>query len=285
MSMERVAIIGTAESWTQTPWADTGLRIVSLNDAYRLPGFVRADAWYDFHPIDKFYHPPAGDQPIFAHQVPVGHYCRPATHLEWLAKQMIPVYLHPDYLTQHPAAKDWPSARPFPKAEIEAQFGPYFTSSPAWMIAHAMLQGCKDISIYGIHLATEHEYIEQRPQFEFLLGRVLGPSKVTVTVTDGVRHYQSHDGAVHLPLGSPILSSDFQYAFQTRPRAALEPLRWELHKYQIKHTRAVTALKTARWWHRRKATQESVWHYEAVMADLQEQMGRLAKPKGAMIYG
>lgn len=282
---DRIAIVGTAESWLQTPWTDTGLKIHSLNDAYRRPGFVRADAWYDFHPLDHFYYPDT-EQPVYAHQVPPGFYCRPKTHLDWLKKQVIPVYLHPDYQTQHPEAATWPNARPFPKAEIEAQFGRYFTSSPAWMIAHAMLQGSKDIAIYGIHLATEHEYIEQRPQFEYLLGRVLGPSKVTVTVTDGMRHYVSPDGAIHLPVGSPILSSDFQYAFMPRPRANLEPLKWELHKAQVKQQRAINTLKTAKWWQRTKPVQDSLWHYEAVINDLQEQMGRLHQtPKGAVIYG
>ena len=282
----RVAIVGTAESWIQTPWNDTGLYITSLNDAYRRPGFVRADAWFDFHPLDHFYYPPDGsDHPVFAHQVPPGYYCRPKTHLEWLQKQMVPVYLHPDYQAQHPDAANWPHARAFPRAEIEAHYGRYFTSSPAWMMALYMMQGCRDFAIYGIHLATEHEYREQRPGFEFLIGRALGPSKVTVTVKDGMRSYVTQDGAIHLPVGSPILSSDFQYAFQPRPRAALEPLKWELHKAQIKHGRAVAQLKVAPWWQRTKPIQESLWHYEAVIHDLQEQMARLQTPKGSVIYG
>lgn len=288
MNWNRVGIVGTAESWTQTPWTDTGLTLLSLNDAYRRPGFVRADAWYDFHPLDRFYYTPESqgkDQPIYAHQVPPGYYCRPRTHLDWLAKQMIPVYLHPEYATQYPAAAEWLHAHPFPRAEIEAQFGRYFTSSPAWMIAHAMLNGCRDIAIYGIHLATEHEYIEQRPQFEFLIGRLLGASKVNLTVTDGVRHYVSQDGAVHLPVGSPVLASDYQYAFMPRPRAGLEPLKWELHKAQVKHARAIHTLKTAPWWKRLRTTQDEVWHYEAVINDVQEQMARLQQPHGEMIYG
>jgi hypothetical protein len=51
----RVAIVGTAQSYLKTPWTDPGLTILSLNDAYNLPAFKRADAWYDFHPIDKFF--------------------------------------------------------------------------------------------------------------------------------------------------------------------------------------------------------------------------------------
>src|SRR6185295_19012469 len=113
MSTERIAIVGTAQTGSRTPWTDTGLSVWSLNDAYRMKGFQRADAWYDLHPLDKFYHP-EGNQ-VYAHQVPPGHYCRPKDHLTWLGNQQIPVWLHPDYATQHPEAANWAHARPFPK--------------------------------------------------------------------------------------------------------------------------------------------------------------------------
>jgi len=294
MSLERVAIVGTAQSWSMTPWTDPGLTICSLNDAYRLNGFVRADAWYDFHPLDKFYTAPAG-QLVYAHQIPPGYYVRPAGHLEWLGQQTIPVYLHPDYATQHPPSATWAHARPFPKADVEAAFGRYFTSSPQWMIAHALLHGAKEIQVYGIHLATESEYLEQRPGFEYLLGRVLGPSKVTVTVKNGLRHYETRDGHVVLPEASPILQSDFQYAFQPRPRAVLEPLKWELHKVAIKQQRILHAMKTKAPWApwvtlqepaadpqqppivRRlstRAAQQEWWRLDAWSADCQDRLQR-----------
>src|SRR6185503_1746112 len=101
-------------------------------------------------------------------------YCRPKTHLDWLATQQIPVWLHPEYVSQHPAAATWAHAKPFPKAAVEAHFGRYFTSSPGWMIGQALMEGVKELHIYGIHLATEIEYIEQRPNFEMLCGALLG---------------------------------------------------------------------------------------------------------------
>jgi hypothetical protein len=271
---ERVAITGTAQSWKQTPWNDTGLSIMSLNDAYRMKGFVRADAWFDFHPLDRFFHPPK-DQTIYSHQVPPGYYCRPSDHIAWLGRQTIPVYLHPDYRTQHPAAATWHHAHPFPKAEIEAEFGRYFTSSPAWMIAHALMQGVKELHIYGIHLATEHEYIEQRPNFEFLCGRLLGPSKVKTTLVNGIRRYETKDAVLFLPESSPVLNSDFQYAFQPRPRAALEPLKWEAHKVGIKRQRLTEQLINAPFWKRRKADREELLRLSCWAQDVQEQMSRL----------
>lgn len=277
MRHERVGIIGTAQSWALTPWQDTELYLMSLNDAYRLQGFQRADAWFDFHPMDKFFFPPDGQAQIFQHQIPPGHYARPVGHREWLGRQAqtIPVYLHPDYQTQCPEAAGWPHARAFPKADVEAHFGRYFTSSPAWMMALAIMQGAKEIHVYGIHLATEFEYVKQRPNFEFLCGRVLGPTRVTVHVKDGLRRYETADGVIVLPEASPILSSDFQYAFEPRPDAGLEPMKWDLHKQAVKQQRVVNALINRPWWKRKKPLQTELALIQARTLDVQDQMNRV----------
>jgi hypothetical protein len=271
----RIAIVGTAQTWKLTPWTDPGLKVWSLNDAYRLKGFGRADAWYDLHPMDHFHYVQEGQGQVYAHQVPPGHYVRPKDHVQWLAQQSIPVWLHPDYLTQHPDASTWRHAHAFPRAEIQAEFGMYFTSSPAWMMAHAVMQGHKEIHIYGIHLATEHEYIEQRPNFEFLIGRVLGSSRMTVQVKNGLRYHETQDGLVVLPEASPILSSDFQYAFEPRPRSHLEPLRWEMHKIGVKQARLIQELRKKKRWQSARAIDAELQRLEARHADVQEQMQRI----------
>ena len=274
MSIARAAIIGTAQSYLLTPWTDAGLYICSLNDAYRLKGFVRADAWYDLHPLNRFmWHD--GKTPIAPHQVPAGYYLRPAEYLDWLSKLVIPAFLHPDYAQQHEPAKTWPRAAAFPKAQIEASFGRYFTSSPAWMLAHLMAQGCRDVTIYGIHLATEHEYIDQRPQFEFLIGRMLGPQRMTITVADKMRHYQTADGHVALPEASPLLSSDFQYAFEIRPRSQTVVMEWDQHRYTVKRERAIRQLTQVPWWRSTRRLREDLWTYEAHRDDAHEQIARM----------
>lgn len=280
---ERIAIVGTAQSWAKTPWTDSDLEIWSLNDAYRMKGFVRADAWYDLHPLDKLYYPQG--EKVFAHQIPPGHYCRPANHLEWLGQQQIPVWLHPDYQTQHPDAAAWLHARAFPKAEIEAHFGTYFTSSPGWMIGHALMAGVKELHIYGIHLATEHEYIEQRPNFEMLCGALLGRGKRTISVHDGMRRYETADGVLVLPEAAPVFQSSFQYAFEPRPASYTEAHKWELHKIDIKRSRVIEALKRkARWspWITLpegrlsvRQAQDELFRLEAMAADTHEILGRM----------
>lgn len=299
--MSRIAIIGTAPSFRLTPWTDPDVQIWALNDAYLADGFQRADRWYDLHPLNKLYHapePPKGKRPvIFAHQIPHGFYVRPHNHLDWLATQAFPVYLHPDHATQLPASATWPSARAFPKAAIEAHFGTYFSSSPSWMLAHAILEGSKEIEIYGIHLSTESEYIEQRPGFEYLIGCVLGAGKKTITVTHGLRRYETANGCVTLPEASPVLSAKYQYAFEPSPRMRLEPLKWELHKAQVKRERVVDQLKQAPWlspwtrvtepipddpsgktrlsWKRVSTLQQELWYCDALVSDCQDQLGRM----------
>ena len=258
-AVPRVAIVGTAPSWRLVPWTDPSLQIWSLNDAYRLAGFLRADRWFDLHPLDKFMSVPEKQTVIAAHQIPVGHYVRPADHLAWLGRQQIPVYLNPDHRTQYPPSADWPHARVFPKAEIEALFGRYFMSSPAWMLALALAEGVRDVTIYGIHLATEFEYIQQRPNFEFLIGCILGRGPIRQTTTDGVRHFETADGHVALPEASPLLQGGFQYAFEPRPDAVLEPIKWELQKLQIKRGRKLDALRRRPWYR--------PWAVEAVPQD------------------
>lgn len=273
---KRAALVGTAASWALTPWNDPGILITSLNDAYMIKGFQRADEWVDTHPIRKMWFRPAKDTgPVYLHQIQVGSYVRPTGHLDWLAKQTIPVWLHPDYRTDHPAAATWRHAQPFPRAEAEAYFGKYFTSSPAWILGHLIMRGFRDISIYGIHLATEHEYIEQRPGFEFMLGCILGAGKRTLVVKDKMRHYETANGHIALPEASPVLQADFQYGFEPRPKAPLEPLKWEAHKLTVKRTRALKALREAKWWQRTAAVKDELWSLDARQLDLEDEMGRI----------
>jgi hypothetical protein len=297
---KRYVIIGTAPSWMKTPWQDSNAVLASLNDAYQLKprGFQRADEWFDPHPLDKLFHP--SGKACYAHQVPPGYYVRPATHKQWIAEQTMPVYLHPDFAQQAPELADKPHCKPFPKADVEQHFGHYFTSTPQWMMAFAMMRGFTDFAIYGIHLATEQEYREQRPGFEYLIGRLLGKGKMAVTVADGLRHYETPDGHVALPEESPILHSKFQYAFDTRPSGFLAPVQWELHKLQIKKDRTIAALKHRPWWQpigaiqepgedgkpvRRicstAALQQDLWYLDAAIADTHQELQRLHLQAGA----
>lgn len=209
--LKRVAIIGTAPSWNQCPWGDQTLEKWGLNDAY-LIGVPAASRWFDLHPFHQMYFQPRDRRTVNAAHIPVGVYLRPEGHLDWLKTRQFPVYL----AEPHP---DFPTARVFPKAEILQFWRPYWplrlsrrgviaegpdyeVSTPSWMLMQAIAEGYQEIHVYGIHLATEWEYIQQRPNFEFLLGIAAGR---------GIK--------IVLPESAPICKASYQYAFA--PKADL----------------------------------------------------------------
>lgn len=281
---KRVCIVGTAPSYKLTPWTDPTMEIWSLNNAYEVSGFVRADRWFDFHPLDKFYVVKTGE-PVYPHQIPPGHHVRPKTHLQWLSEQTIPVYLHPDYLTQCPEAKDWKSARPMPVEALRARFGDYWMSGPSWMVAMAVAEGVEELWITGIHLSTEGEYIRQRPNFEMWLGMFLGTAPRTLTIKNGLRYYAAGSKTLVLPVASPILQGPAVYPFEPHPDGFLEPLKWEAHKVGVKIRREMQTLTTAPWWsvRARKQARENLVYLEAMQADVQEQIQRAAHARGGMV--
>lgn len=210
--MKRAAIVGTAQSWVQTPWDDPGLYIVGINDAYSL-GFKRADEWWEMHPLDKMVFRPLKRKMVMANEIPPGHYVRPEGHVEWLKAQAatIPVWLQKD------PPEDWPSnARRFPLEEMEAKYGTYWASGPAYELVSLYDRGFREIHIYGIHLATEHEYREQRPNFELLIGRLLGAEVQEERVKD-LRYYRGKDCTIVLPVSTPILQHGWKYAYEPKP--------------------------------------------------------------------
>lgn len=222
---KRAAIVGTAESWRQCPFDDPGLYIASLNDAYMLK-LPRADEWHELHPVDKFVYRRKDQKVVAADAVPPGHYVRPDGHLGWLKTQAatIPVWL------QATPPNDWPAnAQRLPIEALQEHFGVYWASGPAYMLMHLYLRGFRDISIYGIHLATEHEYREQRPNFEFLIGRLLGPS-VKESVRGSMRVWEGAEVTISVPQSSPILAHGWRYAFEPKPEPPPNPYLDELNQ-------------------------------------------------------
>jgi len=223
--IKRCAILGTAPTWKNTPWDDPGLEIWCLNDMYVLRP-PRADRWYDLHPFDKFHYRRPGEQ-IQTEDVPVGTFMRPAGHIEWLAQQSIPVYLQ----TVQPAV---PRGIVFPREAIVAKLGRWFDSTPAWMLAQALIEGYKEIHIYGIHLATEWEYQKQKPNMTFLCG---------VAVGLGVH--------IVIPEGSPLLRASHQYAYEVDPALPVMDAQRALARVQRDRDAVGKQLAASKRWYRR----------------------------------
>jgi len=268
---KRACIVGTAASWRKAPWTDPNVTIVGLNDGYAL-GMPRADEWYELHPLDKMWIAPPPPTKVHAKDIPPGAYIRPAGHIEWLKQQATAI---PVWLQSEPPA-DWPAnAARLPIEAIEAEFGQYWASGPAYEIAHLYMRGYRDFEIYGIHLSTEHEYREQRPQFEMLLGRLLGTKvKESRDDTRGVRIYQGVECSVVLPVESPILQHGWKYAYQPKPVAPPNPYADELRRAQKQKAKLVHALVHCPTGTDKTAMLEELDDLEVVEIDCQQMIQR-----------
>ena len=105
-----------------------------------------------------------------------------------------------------------PNSEAFPIEDVLEKFGYYFTSQIGWMIGLAILEGFKEIHIYGADLAMEDEYMHQRPNCEYLIGWARGA---------GI--------TVYIPRGSDLLKAGKLYGFEDN-----SPLE-EKTKHDIQH--------------------------------------------------
>lgn len=226
---KRCAIVGTAPSWNKTPWDDPGMVIKTLNDGYTL-GVPRLSEHYDLHPFDKMWFRPKWKTTFREGDIPEGVYVRPEGHLEWLQERAktIPVWLQAD------PPHDWAlNAKRFPFEDVAKWLKArpdqeaYIASSPVQMLAHAVLEGYTEIHIYGIHLATMGEYIDQRPNMEWAMAKAEGA---------GVN--------IVIPPECPLLKHSHVYGREPKPvrpdAAAMKRLHQAKQAYQKLATELVT---------------------------------------------
>lgn len=81
---------------------------------------------------------------------------------EWLVSKEIPLIVGRHF----PIKPDYNHVSYYPEKEAnELLGGEYLSSSPAYMIALAILEGATEIAIYGVEMAVDdHEYFKQRPE-------------------------------------------------------------------------------------------------------------------------
>ncbi|TVM02749.1 MAG: hypothetical protein CV087_08780 [Candidatus Brocadia sp. WS118] len=94
----------------------------------------------------------------------------PNNYAQWLAAQKLPLVVGEAFPIK---SKD---IQVFPFEEAKKLYGAtYLTSSPAYMIALAILEGATHIGIYGVDLSVDdHEYFWQRPCVEAWIGFAKG---------------------------------------------------------------------------------------------------------------
>lgn len=193
--MRKVAIVGFAGTRDETPLEDLSVEFWGLNELYghfaarcEKAGRPVFDRWFELHDMQTI----TDSEPD-------------AAHLKWLQAQPAgrPIYMQEEHA-------DIPASVRFPIERMCRVFGRYFTSSIGYMLALAISEGRDDdlkvvdpekvydhIAIYGIDLAADSEYADQRPNTEYLIGLAKG---LGVTVT--------------WPKASALLKADRLYGYE-----------------------------------------------------------------------
>ncbi len=157
----RVNIVGTAPSsrhaapfplFAKPPGEDGEIWCVGLDPMRITPHFHR---WYELHSLPYL---------LDRHNNP-DFQLDNIRHVHWLAEvanQGGAVWLiQPDQFI--------PKAKVIPREEIEKEFGSEcLTSTIAWMMCHAALEGYKDIWLWGVDMALNEEYGYQRQAILYL---------------------------------------------------------------------------------------------------------------------
>jgi len=149
-----VALVGFSQTTRdEIPWDDKDTEIWSLNEAAVQTWMRRFDRWFQLHPEENFNRPNNPNDP---------------NHPKWLREAKgFPIYMQKQY--------DYiPASVALPLGEITKAYGSYLTSSLAFMLTTAMLEGFERIELYGFELGTKTEYHYQKANAEYLIGLARG---------------------------------------------------------------------------------------------------------------
>lgn len=152
----KLAIVGGSPSSSLAPYNDPEFEIWALgNQADKRP---RVDRLFEIHD-NLSEHPPEYPQ--------------------WLVDKKIPLVVSDKFPLKATHVEV------YPERETAALIGSvYLTSSPAYMLAYALLRGYTDIHFFGVDMAVDdHEYFKQRPCFEAWCGLAKGMG-VSLTFPD-----------------------------------------------------------------------------------------------------
>lgn len=162
---KKVAIVGFAESWKQAPWDDPSIECWCLNEFWKYA--PRWHRWFELHDAETL--------GITKRDLSEGEQKR---HLDWLATAHgadKPIYMQPQFCDGR-----YPNAVPFPLERLVDQFGRYFTSTIGYMVALAIADGYDWIGLYGVDLASDIEYQQQRANAEYFIGYAKGQGRTVV---------------------------------------------------------------------------------------------------------
>lgn len=172
--MKKVAIVGFAESRKKAPYDDETFEIWALNDMYTET--PRATRWFEIHErnfLDSYASRVEGN-----------------SHIGKLKSLEIPIYMQKHH-------EDIPNSVEYPLEEYLTKYRDYFTNTVSYMICLAIDEGFDEIHIYGVDMAQNTEYSEQRPSCEYWIGYAEGK---------GIK--------VYIPPESDLLKQAFRYGYE-----------------------------------------------------------------------
>jgi hypothetical protein len=174
---KKVALCGFATNTLMTvPWTDPTFEIWGMNQGY-LHMKRRAERWFEMHLPDA---------------VPD---VRDPQYLQWLKDATLPIYMIERY--------DWaPMSVRYPIEDaLRIANRDYFTSTVAFMLALADMEGFEEVHLYGINLAIGDEWFYEKPCAEYWCGRL---------EAKGVK--------LHIPSASSMLKQYRRYGYNIDPR-------------------------------------------------------------------
>ncbi len=152
--MRKIALVGTAASGLHAPYNDPSVEIWGVSA--RADYVTRADRWFELHRLD-------GEPKAWANK------WRETMRTFTSDVELLMLYPEPDL---------GPRVTNYPVERISNRFGTFFmTSTFAWMMALAIdelrpingdpVEG--EISIYGVDMEYDTEYVEQRAGFRHFI--------------------------------------------------------------------------------------------------------------------
>lgn len=148
-----VNILGKGDGWNELPENPEGL-VYGVNDAFiRNPRVTHTFHMHDLNEWEKREGAESSTKLVAEH-----------------AKD------RPDmeFFTVKPYKKI-PNAKVYPLEEIVEHFGTnYFTNGISYMIAYALWKGATQLNLYGVNMTVKEEYIAQKPNVEYWIGRAQG---------------------------------------------------------------------------------------------------------------
>lgn len=204
---KKVAICGFAESYKLAPFDDPSVEIWGLNELWKyLP---RWDRWWEVHDDETL--------GVSKRDLSDGEVKR---HLDWLSKDHGPN--RPIYMQAQFCDGRFPNAVPMPLDRMVERFGRYFTSSIGYMIALAILDDYQWIGLFGIDLASDIEYQQQRANSEYLIGVARGEGRTVVIAETAAICKAGHLYGFEKPLGEAGGIKDAVKAHLKKLRASHE---------------------------------------------------------------